>query len=65
MKLSPGRVIVRSLGGVDFARAWQNKIAMTIEGQEFFCIGLNDLLVNKKATGRPKDLADIDSLENL
>jgi hypothetical protein len=50
---------------VDFARAWQNKIAMTIEGQEFFCIGLNDLLVNKKATGRPKDLADIDSLENL
>ena len=64
--VAPFRIdLLTSITGVDFARAWQNKIAMTIEGQEFFCIGLNDLLANKKATGRPKDLADIDSLENL
>ncbi len=54
-----------SISGVDFLHAWKNKIAMNIEGQAFFCIGLNDFLANKKATGRPKDLADIDTLKNL
>ncbi len=40
-------------------------MTITIEGRTLFCIGLDDLLTNKKATGRPKDLADIDSLKNL
>ncbi len=64
--VSPFRIdLLTSITGVDFVQAWQNKMAMTIEEQDVFCIGLDDLIVNKKATGRPKDLADIDSLENL
>ena len=64
--VAPFRIdLLTSITGVHFSRAWENKISMTIEGQEFFCIGLDDLLINKKATGRPKDIADIDSLENL
>jgi len=64
--VSPFRIdLLTSITGVDFSQAWQNKMAMTIEEQEVFCIGLDDLLANKRATGRPKDLADIDSLENL
>jgi len=64
--VAPFRIdLLTSITGVDFSQAWQHKIEMTLEGQEFYCMGLNDLLANKKATGRPKDLADIDSLENL
>jgi hypothetical protein len=64
--VSPSRIdILTSITGVAFDQAWQNKMAIIIEGLEVFCIGLDDLLVNKRATGRPKDLADIDSLKNL
>jgi hypothetical protein len=63
--VSPSRIdILTSLTGVPFDQAWQNKMAIIIEGREVFCIGLDDLLINKKATGRPQDLADVDSLEN-
>jgi hypothetical protein len=63
--VSPSRIdILTSLTGVAFDQAWQNKMAIIIEGREVFCIGLDDLLINKKATGRPQDLADVDSLEN-
>ncbi len=64
--VSPFRIdLLTSITGVEFSHAWQNKIEMTLEGQKYYCIGLDDLLSNKKAIGRPKDLADIDSLENL
>ena len=63
--VSPSRIdILTSRTGVAFDQAWQNKMAIIIEGREVFCIGLDDLLINKKATGRPQDLADVDSLEN-
>jgi hypothetical protein len=62
--VSPSRIdILTSLTGVAFDQAWQNKMPIIIEGREVFCIGLDDLLINKKATGT-KDLADVDSLEN-
>ncbi|GJL70579.1 MAG: hypothetical protein NPIRA06_32140 [Nitrospirales bacterium] len=64
--VSPFRIdILTSITGVAFEQAWQNKINITIEGRPVFCIGLDDLILNKKATGRPKDLADIDALERL
>lgn len=62
--VSPCRIdILTSITGVDFAKAWTNKIEIQVEGLTVFCIGKNDLLHNKKATGRPQDLADVDSLE--
>lgn len=36
---------------------------MTIDGLTFPVIGREDLIANKRATGRPKDLADIYGLE--
>ncbi len=63
--VSPSRIdILTSITGVAFDQAWRNKMAIIIERREVFCIGLDDLLINKKSTGRPKDLADVDSLEN-
>ncbi|WP_454061100.1 nucleotidyltransferase [Candidatus Nitrospira salsa] len=63
--VAPSRIdVLTSITGVVFEEAWKNKIEITIEDLTVFCIGKNDLLVNKKATGRPKDLADVDSLEN-
>jgi hypothetical protein len=49
---------------VAFDQAWQNKLQITIEGIPIYCFGLKALLINKHTLGRPKDLADIDSLQN-
>lgn len=59
----PGRIdILTILSGVDFASAWENRTKIRIDRVEFFVIGKIDLLTNKKASGRPKDLADIEGL---
>ena len=42
-----------------------NKIQIQVEGPTVFCIGKHDLPENKKALGRPQDLADIVFLENF
>jgi hypothetical protein len=63
--VSPFRIdILTSITGVAFDQAWQNKLEITIEGMPVCCIGLKELLINKHTLGRPKDLADIDSLKN-
>ena len=63
--VAPSRIdVLTSITGVAFDEAWKSKIQITIENLTIFCIGKNELLVNKKATGRPKDLADVDLLEN-
>ena len=64
--VSPCRIdILTSITGVDFEIAWRNKIEIKIEDLSVFCIGKHDLLQNKKATGRPQDLADVVSLEKI
>jgi hypothetical protein len=37
----------------------------TVRGRSFPFLGRADLIANKRAPGRPKDLADLDSLERL
>jgi hypothetical protein len=62
--VSPFRIdILTSITGVAFDQAWQNKLQITIEGMPVYCIGLKARLINKHTLGRPKDLADIDSLQ--
>jgi hypothetical protein len=36
-----------------------------VDGQEIAVIGRDDLLKNKKATGRLRDLADVEELEKI
>lgn len=35
---------------------------MSIDGLDFHVIGFDDLIANKRASGRPKDLVDVDAL---
>lgn len=61
---APRRIdILTSIDGVEFDDAWSNRKEIEVEGQKFGVIGRSDLLRNKKALGRPKDLADVAWLE--
>lgn len=62
--VSPSRIdILTSITGVDFDQAWKNKIEIQVDDLTVFCIGKQDLVENKKALGRPQDLADVAALE--
>jgi len=61
----PGRVdILSGVSGVEFDEAWTTRITATFAGQQVAAIGFDALLKNKRAAGRPKDLADIAWLES-
>ena len=62
--VAPYRIdIVTSITGVEFEDAWVNRNQTTIDGICVAVISRDDLLKNKRATGRPKDLADVAWLE--
>ena len=48
--------------GLQFADAWAHKDVMTYQKQEFYIVGLTDLIFSKRAAGRPKDLEDVQAL---
>lgn len=54
--------ILTSITGVDFDAAWATRIDAVMDDQRVVIIGWGELLQNKKASGRPKDLADVDKL---
>jgi hypothetical protein len=54
--------LLTSIDGVTFYECYQNKIQVDIEGLLVNFIGYNDLLKNKKESGRLRDLDDIDNL---
>jgi hypothetical protein len=53
---------VTEIDGVQFDEAVPNRISVEIAGLPVAVIGRSDLIRNKKTTGRPQDLADVDSL---
>jgi hypothetical protein len=64
--VAPNRIdILTSITGVDFDEAWQHREQKQINGISVMVIGREQLLKNKRATGRPKDLADVAWLEEL
>ncbi len=65
MGLPPLRIdILTELNGIKFEEAWPNRIVNEFQGQQYSVIGLQELIRNKRATGRPQDLVDADALEN-
>ncbi len=52
-----------TIDGVDFAACYENRQTLSVDDVPVPVISLNDLLINKRAAGRPKDLADVDELE--
>lgn len=64
--LPPRRIdVLTQISGVDFASAWESRVVREFEGMELSFLGRAELLENKRASGRPKDLADVAMLEEL
>jgi hypothetical protein len=62
--IAPNRIdILTSITGVEFDEAWQHRKQTQINGISVSVIGREHLLKNKRAIGRPKDLADAAWLE--
>ncbi len=59
----PNRVdLLNFASGLEFDRAWQQRIKVPFEGLELDFLGLEDLKANKRAAGRLSDLADLERL---
>jgi hypothetical protein len=64
--VAPRRIdIVTALSGLKFEETYQNSISVNIEGIEVHIPSIDDLICNKIASGRTKDLADAEALESL
>jgi hypothetical protein len=62
--LEPLRIdIINRIDGVDFDDAWSDRIETTFGGEPTAALSKRALLVNKRASGRTQDLADIERLE--
>lgn len=55
--------LITRISGVEFEEAWASRIVTTIGDLEIPVIGRGPLLVNKRASGRDKDLVDVRLLE--
>ena len=63
--VAPSRIdILTSVDGVEFSDAWNERIEVEVEGIRVNVIGRDHLIANKKAVGRPQDLADVARLES-
>ena len=61
--VEPVRIdLLNRIAGVNFADARPNTVRGRYGGVEVTFIGKEDLLRNKRASGRPRDLGDIDEL---
>lgn len=61
--LEPNRIdLMTSISGVTFEEAWQSRVTGTVDGIEVHFIGREALIRNKRASGRSKDLIDIEEL---
>ena len=56
--------ILNSISGVGFDDAYINQVEGIIDGVSIKFIGTKEFLANKRATGRPKDLGDIDEIQS-
>lgn len=63
---SPRRIdIITRIDGVGFQQAYANRKMVSIEGMDIPAISVEDLIANKRASGRPQDIADVGKLESL
>ena len=63
---APRRIdLLTGATGLEFASAWAHSLAVEVAGIPLRILALDDMIQNKKATGRTKDLADVEMLESL
>ena len=64
MGVPPGRIdLLTELTGLSFAEAWPDRVSHPVGDLNVDFIGRAAFIRNKRATGRTKDLADIEGLE--
>ena len=64
MGLPPRRIdLLTSISGVSFETAWSHRVERAVAGLRLAFISRADLLANKRAAARPKDLLDVELLE--
>ena len=57
--------LLRTIDGVSTADVLKNAVPATWNGTPIRVIALDDLIANKRATGRPHDLVDVVKLEGV
>jgi len=63
MGVPPIRIeVLTAISGVNFEESYQDRVSATLDGVDVSLIGLNQLKINKKASGRHKDLDDLEHL---
>jgi hypothetical protein len=62
--VAPSRIdLLTGVTGLAFDEAWPTRVSLTLEGVAVPVIGREALIRNKRALGRPRDLADVAELE--
>ena len=63
---APNRIdLITRLYGVDVADVWARRVEASLDGLDVWMISRDDLIRNKRATGRTQDLADAEHLDAL
>lgn len=63
--LAPCRIdVLTTIDGVEFPDAWRRRTAVQIGATSVPVISREDLIVNKRASGRAKDLIDLARLQS-
>ena len=64
--VAPRRIdLITGVSGLQFKKAFAHSIEIDIEGIKIHILSVEDLIQNKIATGRIKDLADVEVLKKL
>jgi hypothetical protein len=64
--IAPSRIdILTSIDGVKFDEAYSRSELVKIEDISIRVLSKQDIIINKRATGRIKDLADVEMLEQI
>jgi hypothetical protein len=57
--------ILASIGEMPFDQVWRNRVEVEVDGVTIPFISRADLILNKRQTGRLRDLADAEELERI
>lgn len=64
--IAPRRIdLITTASGLQFEEVYKRSLSVNIEGIEVHIPSIDDLIRNKRAAGRTKDLADAEALEAL
>jgi hypothetical protein len=54
--------LLTTIDGIDFPKAWAGRVESTYGEQKIYVISKQDLIANKRASGRKQDLLDLEDL---